>query len=181
MSINGISGFRLSVQQQRVWSQQAGNPPAYRAQCRVLLDGPLDAHRLREACRDVVSRHEILRTVFHHQPGFKFPFQVIREEPAFAWHTVDLSGLDAGEQRRAIEELASNVELNVENGPVLHIGLAALGPARHALSITVSSLCADPASLKNLVAAIGHLYASAASAGDADDVLQYAGVVEWQH
>ena len=45
----------------------------------VSVKGKLDASKLRDAIREVVGRHEILRTVFHRHTGVKVPFQVILE------------------------------------------------------------------------------------------------------
>src|SRR5262252_9701810 len=96
MSNPTVAGFRLSVQQNRTWSQQIGHPPSLWAECELALEGPLDPARLKDSIREVVARHEILRTVFHRQTGVKVPFQVILENPSFAWQYEDLSGLDSG-------------------------------------------------------------------------------------
>src|SRR5438105_2738167 len=92
MGNNTIAGFRLSVQQGRLWSQQS-SPETCRAQCAVLLEGPLQSVRLQQAVQKVVSRNEILRTVFQKQSGMKTPFQVIRDSSEVVWETVDVSGL----------------------------------------------------------------------------------------
>ena len=72
------------------------------AECELLVEGPLDAAKLQEAVGVVVTRHEILRTVFHRQTGLKLPFQVILESPDFAWQSVDLTGLDEAAQGEKI-------------------------------------------------------------------------------
>ena len=84
MSTNTAAGFRLSTQQERIWSQQAGMTSPFWSGCEVLVEGPLDAAKLQDVLRGIVTRHEILRTVFHRQTGLKLPFQVILEAPDFA-------------------------------------------------------------------------------------------------
>jgi len=76
-----IEGYRLSPQQQRLWqlSQQDG-AERYRASCAFMLDGDLDVRKLQAAFRDVVARHEILRTRLEMFPGLKLPLQVIDED-----------------------------------------------------------------------------------------------------
>ena len=79
---NTVAGFRLSTQQERLYSQQEGDFPVLgggRAAGRRFLD----AAKLQEAFSAVVTRHEILRTVFHRQTGLKLPFQVIQESAEF--------------------------------------------------------------------------------------------------
>ena len=73
MGNNTIAGFRMSAEQERLWSQQGG-PETCRAQCAVLLEGPVRSTRLQQAVQKVVSRHEVLRTVFPKQWGMKTPF-----------------------------------------------------------------------------------------------------------
>src|SRR4051794_35836734 len=87
---NTVTGYRLSAQQERIWSLGTDR----RAQCEVLLEGPLDISRLRRAFRDAVGGNEILRTVFQRQAGLKVPFQVITDEVAFSWRTADEPGRD---------------------------------------------------------------------------------------
>src|SRR6516162_3311934 len=82
---NTIAGFQLSAQQARIWSQQTDIGLTFSTECEIRIEGPLDVSRLREAFRQSVLRHEILRTVFQRQSGLKVPFQVILENPEFLW------------------------------------------------------------------------------------------------
>ena len=116
---NTVAGFRLSTQQERLYSQQEGTSPFW-AEAELLVEGPLDAAKLQEAVRDVVTRHEILRTVFHRQTGLKLPFQVIRESADFAWQAVDLSGLDEAVQGEKIRELVSGQQIGLTSKRGLH-------------------------------------------------------------
>ncbi len=76
-----IEGYRLSPQQQRLWqlSKQDG-AERYCARCEFMLDGELGVDKLQIAFRDVVARHEILRTRLEMFPGMKLPLQVIDED-----------------------------------------------------------------------------------------------------
>ena len=79
MANNAITGFRLSVQQERAFAQAAGGRLPFRSCGVIAVEGPLDSRRLEDGLRRAVERHEILRTVFLRQSGVKLPFQVIRE------------------------------------------------------------------------------------------------------
>ena len=104
MSNNTVAGFRLSTQQERLWSQMTGKVSPFWAECELLVEGPLDAAKLQGVVRGIVVRHEILRTVFHRQTGLKVPFQVILDTPDFAWETADLTGMDESAQRQKLRE-----------------------------------------------------------------------------
>ncbi|MCU1259743.1 MAG: amino acid adenylation domain protein, partial [Bryobacterales bacterium] len=116
MSSSTNAGFRLSAQQERNWSQEGGEAPAFRAECEVLLDGPADTSRLRRAIQGVVARHEILRTVFQRQPGLKLPFQVIQEEASLTWELSEMQVLRLGlpvlcADRRTLQNLIAEIGL----------------------------------------------------------------------
>ena len=161
MSNNTVAGFRLSTQQERLWSQQAGMTSPFWAECEILVEGPLDVAKLQVAIRGVVERHEILRTVFHRQTGLKLPFQVILETPDFAWQVADCTGLDESAQRTAIDSLISHRDagFDLEKGPALHVVLARLAPTKHALLLSLPALCADLRAMQNLASEIGRAYA----------------------
>ena len=74
------TGFWLSPQQEFVWklsTQPSAGQAAGRAwwRCR----GGDRGGQLRDSLRELVTRHEILRTVFRRQAGLKVPFQLVLE------------------------------------------------------------------------------------------------------
>src|ERR1700748_2492130 len=93
MSNQAVAGFRLSIQQDRIWSQHVSEDVPLWSGCELVLEGPLDVAKLRGSIQAVVARHEILRTVFHRQTGIKVPFQVIQETADYGWRVEDLRSL----------------------------------------------------------------------------------------
>ena len=182
MGNNTIAGFRLSAQQERLWSLQSG-PETCRAQCAVLVEGPVQSVRLQQAVQKVVSRHEILRTVFQKQSGMRNPFQVIRDSSEVVWKTVEVRGSSEIALTDTIKDLCrKQADFDLEKGPTLHVQLATLSSEKHTLLLDLPALCADVRSLHNLVAEIGGAYAASGQCNDvSDEVMQYADVVEWQN
>jgi amino acid adenylation domain-containing protein len=163
-----VQGFRLSPQQRRLWAlqQKAGEEP-FRARCAVLITGPLDPAALERALWAVVAQHEILRTTFQRLPGMKTPVQVVA-----APSPLHLDRLVADDPAALLG--AAPVSLDLEHGPALAAGLAALEPDRHLLVLTVAGLCADAIGLGNLVREI-----VSALTGEPDrELVQYADVAE---
>src|SRR5215469_7306379 len=116
------AGFWLSPQQKFVWNLEQERPHGLRPACVISLTGPADGSRVREALRNLASRHEILRTVLHRQTGMKVPFQVVLKNLAPGWEYLDVSGLPAPDRDHGFcqlwdKETAS--ELGSELGPAL--------------------------------------------------------------
>jgi amino acid adenylation domain-containing protein len=147
-----IPGFLLSPQQKYVLSlEQAGY--VGQVSCTVRIDGPLDAERLRNACkRGVVPRHEILRTTYERQPGVATPFQAVRAE------------LEPGDSASPLR-----LELRQES------------PELHFLDVSLSAAAGDSRTLRNLVAELVYCYEHGSSAGlEPAAPHQYADYAEWQ-
>src|SRR5271170_6778074 len=148
-----IEGFRLSPQQTHLWSlQQTDQRSPDRAQCAVLIEGPLDLKPLESALQGVFARHETLRTTIACLPGTAIPVQIISEsevlsESGALWiDNHDLRSLEPHEQASALESLlqtAKDSPFDHRKNPAAHISLAALSADRHMLFVTMSALCAD--------------------------------------
>jgi amino acid adenylation domain-containing protein len=178
-----VARFRLSPQQERLWSV-GRNGAAYRAQCALDLAGPLDAGALASAVEDVVARHEILRTAFPRVPGLTLPLQEITERSAGWDEPRDISALDARRQEAEIDALLAllRARRQATEEPTLRAALLKLAPERHALLLDLPALCLDSDGLDKLAAEVGRAYASrAGQAGgtEAEDPLQYADVADW--
>ena len=95
----------LSFAQERLWFlDKLGLGAAYNMAQVMRLSGPLDVDVLRRSLEAIVTRHEILRTVYVEHEGE--PRQVIRSAGRVPLAVTDLSGAGPDEQSREIRRLA---------------------------------------------------------------------------
>jgi len=186
MQAQSIEGFQLSPQQKRLWQlQQVDGSQPYRVQCAVLIQGTLNAQILESALRQVVERHEILRTTFPTLPGMTLPLQVITESSLPPLHYHDFSGLDPETQKSKIAALADaamQLPCNFEQGPLLQLDLVMLSTAQHLLLVGLPALCADQTTIKHLVQEISCAYTACLQGEELpDEPLQYVDLAEWQN
>lgn len=186
MSNKVIEGFPLSPQQSHLWLlQQEDDERAYRAQCVIEIEGLLDARVLETALQRVIGRHEILRTAFQRLPGMLLPLQVIGSDSLPRLQQHDLSHLQSSEQGAHIQSLQremSQLPIDLDNGPRLHLWLVKTAPDRHSLLVSLPALCMDSTGLKNLLYEIGSSYAARPSDEElAYEPMQYADFSDWQN
>jgi amino acid adenylation domain-containing protein/FkbM family methyltransferase len=177
-----VQSYRLSPQQEHLWLLQQQHAGPYRAQCAWLLEGPLDRARLQRALNVLVERHEILRTTFQNLPDVLVPVQVISEAKSIRWRDHYLTVLSSGLQQQELEKLFREnreVPLEATPGSSLVCDLIKLAPDRHVLQLSLSALCADLKSLRNLLAEFSFAYASADEF--ANEPMQYADYAAWRH
>ncbi|QKQ73079.1 non-ribosomal peptide synthetase [Nostoc sp. TCL240-02] len=184
MSAQITQGFRLSPQQKRLWSLQQYNS-AYFAQCALLLEGKLKPEVLKAALEKVIIRHGILRTTFHCLPEMTIPVMDVKNSSIFSWDNIDLSHCEPKEISSKIAKLfqaAASLNLDFDQGTLLHISLLTLSIKKHILLISLPSICADTWTLKNLVTEISNSY-SAYLQGEriSEEVVQYLQFSEWQN
>lgn len=185
MAEESVEGFQLSEQQKYLWLQQ-GDGACFLSQCALRLEGELDTQALRKALRMVVARHEILRTSFHSLLGMDVPVQVIAEEatlPDLA--ETDLGGCDPARIDTEIERLfdeARRIHFDFKSTPLLRCDLLKLSRDSHILLVSQPALCADSASLIQLVFDLSRCYASCMDGDKAlSEAVQYVDFSEWQH
>ncbi|WP_329218546.1 amino acid adenylation domain-containing protein [Streptomyces sp. NBC_01485] len=175
----------LSFAQQRLWflNQFEGGGAggaSYNMPLFVRLSGRLDRDALAEALRDVVERHESLRTRFPDRDGQ--PYQRIVSDraayPALTVEEVTATDLDARVGEAADEGFALADELP------LRARLFVLGPDEHALLLVVHHIAADGWSMVPLARDLSEAYAARLAGGGAPGwgelPVQYVDYTLWQ-
>jgi amino acid adenylation domain-containing protein len=164
------AAFWLSPAQRALWSAKAPNAVVI-----VRLEGPVDPQKLSDALRNVVSRHEILRTAYRASTGMKFPFQVVLSEPRILWSETGAaeSGLDA------LYRAAASFALDHENGPVVAATLASLDSRTAALILSAHPLTCDAASLDLMARETLLEYSGRYNAASPEDQVQYSQYAQW--
>jgi len=178
---NATAGFWLSPQQKHAWTLQPEGG-SLTVVSLVAIEGPLQAEKLQSALERVVSREEILRTVYRRQSGMKVPFQVILDDLKPALKTADLSGLDEAAQHDRIAELLQQERsrnFDLENGPLVYLALVRTGSNRFHLILTLPALSADGASVENLLREVGAVYSGAAPG--TEEPFRYIQFAQWQN
>jgi amino acid adenylation domain-containing protein len=176
----------LSYAQQRLWfaDQLAGGSALYNVAAAVRLTGPLNVAALERTLKEIVRRHEVLRTSFPARQGE--PQQVIAAQMEFALELTDLSTLpdtarEETARRMAAEEAQTPFDLAV--GPLVRARLLRLSEAEHVVLFTMHHIVSDGWSMGLLIQEVSQLY-EAYSAGGASPLaelpVQYADYAWWQ-
>ncbi|MEU8541947.1 amino acid adenylation domain-containing protein [Streptomyces sp. NPDC048717] len=169
----------LSFSQLRFWFQgemdRGGESP--NTSMTLRLTGRLDATAMRDALRDVVTRHESLRTVFTVTAG-------VSEQRILSDVTVELPVRQVTEEdvEAAVADTTGRV-FDLEHEIPLRAVLLALGPERHVLAITVHHIAFDGWSIAPFLRDLSHAYASrlAGRSPEWEELpFQYADFTLWQ-
>jgi len=179
----------LSFAQQRLWflDRLAPDNPFYNMFGGVRLTGTLDVDALRRAFREIVRRHEALRTTFH--PGDGRPVQVIAPAPAFDVPVVDLEGLGSLSDdalRLELARLSGDEALrpfNLARGPLIRAGLLRLAEREHTLLVNLHHIISDGWSMGILFYELATLYGAFAQGVPSplpELPIQYADFSVWQ-
>ncbi|HEV2705167.1 MAG TPA: amino acid adenylation domain-containing protein [Pyrinomonadaceae bacterium] len=176
-----MQGFPLSPQQKHLWQlQDESHAYALHYTCRIT--GRLDVSRFREALRQVVARHEILRTRFHRVPGVRIPLQVISSDAEATLEVSEMNGLEEAGRAAAVSEamrLQKEQPFDFERGALFRSRLLVLSTEESILLLSLSALCADSQTVRNLVREIASAYeASLRGETLSDEPIQYVDVSE---
>src|SRR2546429_76938 len=111
-SMQQPAGFWLSPQQAHLWLSHKG--AAGSAVCLAMFEGQVEEDRVRQALREAIVRHEVLRTRFNRVPGMKVPFQIIEPAGEPAWESlvedsIDIDRLFAREKSRDFDQGGARV------------------------------------------------------------------------
>ncbi|MFF4370597.1 amino acid adenylation domain-containing protein [Streptomyces sp. NPDC001594] len=172
----------LSFAQRRLWfvDRFEGPSPTYNGAFALRLTGELDAGALEAALRDVVDRHEVLRTVIA-EGDDGIPHQRVL---ASGERPVTLPAVDtAPHERAAAVDRAAKQTFDLAADTPIRATLLRTGPREHTLVLVVHHIALDGESLGPLLRDLTEAYAArkqgAAPAWEPLPV-QYADYTLWQ-
>ncbi|MFL6202420.1 MAG: amino acid adenylation domain-containing protein, partial [Thermoanaerobaculia bacterium] len=152
----------LSFAQERLWFLQQLEPGSgtYNMPVAVELSGRLEPGAFAAALREIVRRHESLRTTFPAVDGA--PRQRIApEDSGLPLPLADLSALaDPGSESERLEREHAARGFDLERGPLVSALLVRLGEERHRFLLSLHHTIADGWSLGVLMRELGALYSA---------------------
>jgi natural product biosynthesis luciferase-like monooxygenase protein/amino acid adenylation domain-containing protein/non-ribosomal peptide synthase protein (TIGR01720 family) len=176
----------LSFAQQRLWFLDQLQPasPFYNIPVAVRLKGQLDAGALEQTLNEIISRHEVLRTVFAAEGGT--PVQVIMPSMKLTIPHIDLAGMPVSRREAEARELITKEArrpFDLAQGPLVRATLLRLEADEHILLMTMHHVVSDGWSMGVAVREVAALY-KALVAGEASPLealpVQYADYAAWQ-
>ncbi|HET8840310.1 MAG TPA: amino acid adenylation domain-containing protein, partial [Ktedonobacteraceae bacterium] len=177
----------LSFAQQRLWllDQMHSTGSAYNIPLAVRLTGALDKEALEYTLREIVRRHEVLRTTFSLDQE-QNPVQIIHAADEFSLPVEELLHIPADERldvarRIAVEEAVRPFHLG--QGPLFRVRLLCLDKHDYILLLTMNHIVFDGWSLNILTREMVTIYKASAQ-GRMNPLppltLQYADFAWWQ-
>ncbi|NMP07835.1 non-ribosomal peptide synthetase [Paenibacillus polymyxa] len=167
--------YAVSSAQKRMYilNQLDGARISYNIPGALTLIGSLDHKALDNAFRQLIDRHETLRTSFETMNGE--PVQRVHNEVPFRVELIHAPGAD---QRETDELVHGFVQpFNLEQAPLFRAGLIEISPEHHILLLDMHHIISDGTSINVLIQDFIHLYA-----GDTLPSLriQYKDYAAWQ-
>ena len=180
------SVFPLSLAQRRLWfldQLEPGNP-VYNIPFGWRFHGNLDRSVLALSVREIVRRHEILRTTFDTDAGQ--PVQVVAANSMIEMPLVDLSNVDSSEReeeayRIATAEARASFQLAI--GPLLRLKLIRLSADDHVLVCVMHHIVCDGWSLGVFardLSALYEQYSNGQPSSLVDLPIQYGDYAKWE-
>nr|ASR75187.1 AptC [Nostoc sp. KVJ2] len=176
----------LSFAQQRLWflDQLEGENSVYNVPFFLKIQGFINIAALEQAIREVVQRHEVLRTSFCVVD--ESPIQVIHAHPQLTMQVLDWRELTEENQLSKAQQLATEElqqPFDLSNPPLLRVKLLQLSDKSHLLLLVIHHIVCDGWSMDIFRRELFSLYTSF-SAGKPSPLtelpLQYADFAHWQ-
>ena len=161
--------FPLTAGQREIWvASQMGDMAscAFNESDSVLIDGPLDPERFRQAVTTVLSAHEAFRIRIDADGGSQW----VDAQARFDVPVIDLSGLDQATRAARLKDLIDQEAMtpfDLERGPLVRARLVGLGKGSHLFVIYCHHIVFDGYSSEIVMQDIARAY-NAASHGAID-------------
>src|SRR5262249_31591449 len=176
----------LSYAQQRLWfiDQLEPGSTVYNIPGAVRLSGRLDAEALRRSLNEIISRHEVLRTIFPSRDGE--PRQQINQLGELQPDFLDLIESDERERQEKLQEILRDEArrgFDLSRGPLIRAKLIRLAEDQHVLIVNMHHIVSDGWSIEVMVGEFCRLY-EAFEQGKESPLpkleIQYADYTVWQ-
>ncbi|MBW4456089.1 MAG: amino acid adenylation domain-containing protein [Nostoc indistinguendum CM1-VF10] len=176
----------LSFAQQRLWflDQLEGQSATYNMPSALRLIGSLQVTALEQSLREIVQRHEVLRSNFSVMNGY--PAQAIAPAFTVTLPVVDLQQCPKLKQSTFVRQLAieeAQRPFDLANGPLLRVTLLRLGKEEHVLLVTMHHIVSDGWSIGIFLREFATLYEAFLKGAPSPLPalpIQYADFAHWQ-
>lgn len=178
--------FPCSFAQERLWiiDQLYPGSTHYNIFIVVRLVGVLDRTAMLNSIREIVRRHESLRTVFREVDGI--PVQIVQEPAEIDFEWLKRHGLEEEQKERQIGFLArreADRPFDLQKGPILRVRLLEFGELDHALILSMHHIASDGWSMGIMVREFSVLYSAYVNHEPSplpELEIQYADYAVWQ-
>lgn len=181
----GPGALPLSFAQERLWFLDQLSPSSdYNVAGALRIRGAVALAAFEQALREIVRRHEVLRTSFQTVDGR--PVQEVAEAVSWSVAHVDLSRLRQADHAREADRLAkleSQRRFDLTQAPLLRVRWLHRGRGDHLLVFTLHHVVCDAWSSEIIMRELVELYRSFAAGrpGTLPDLpFQYVDYAEWQ-
>ena len=176
----------LSFAQQTIWFEEQRTPGTsqYNRPVALRLDGPLDAPALERSIKEVVQRHEILRTTYHLIEGE--PRQVIASQSAIPLTVMDLRSFPSHEREARARQLSvaeAHRLFDLGRGPVLRATVFRVDESSHILLVVLHHIASDGWSNGIFLHELAAFYSAAVTRTQVSlppIAVQYADFAQWE-
>jgi acyl carrier protein len=161
--VSRASSLPASFDQEQLWILQQLDPesPCFNIAVAFRLAGELDIEALEDSFRDIVLRHESLRTTFQFAgDGLR---QIIHPAEAFVPHLKETAVfLKERAEQDALTQMIAEVArpFDLTKGPLLRASLYNFGPNEHGLFIVLHHIISDGWSVGIVLDELARLYTS---------------------
>ncbi|HEY9297483.1 MAG TPA: condensation domain-containing protein, partial [Phormidium sp.] len=176
----------LSFAQQRLWflDQLVPNNPFYNVPAALRLTGSLNLVALEQTFKEIVRRHEALRTTFAAVEGK--PVQKIAAKFSLAMPLIDLISLPKYQQEIEVKNIVTQEAqhyFNLSSDLLIRVKLLRLAETEYLLIINLHHIVSDGWSIGVLIKEIGALYTAFSNNKPSplpELPIQYADFAHWQ-
>jgi hypothetical protein len=182
----GYQDFPCSVAQERFWLLDRLEPgnPSYNVAVRWRLDGHVSTDLLESSWREIIMRHEVLRTRFLEIDGK--PVQRVAAHGTFKLVEIDLSSLPEAarsEEGDRIGLIEARAPFDLGSGPLIRVVLLRHSARSAIILVTTHQIVSDGWSIGVMAREMGAIYQALAMGAPPSLeplAIQYGDYARWQ-